>query len=166
MDNGFQVFEQVARSVSKLNYAEIERSQPEHPFELRNIHPDLPIKVQELFDDGHYPQSTFEAFKFVDREVARLAASSESGFKLMMTVFSENNPVVKLNDCNSTSEKDEQRGFQFLFAGSILAIRNPRGHEYAVRDSLDECLDHLALASILLRRLELAGHKLTAQIQS
>ncbi len=42
-----------------------------------------------------------------------------------------------------TSEKDEQKGFQFLFAGSVLAIRDPRGHEYNFVDSPDKCLDHL-----------------------
>jgi uncharacterized protein (TIGR02391 family) len=78
----------------------------------------------------------------------------------MMAVFSETFPLLKLNPCGTASEKDEQKGFQFLFAGSMMAIRNPRGHEYAVHDSPDECLDHLALASLLLRRLQAAGHKI------
>ena len=50
--------------------------------------------------------------------------------------------------------------FQFLFAGSILAIRNPRGHEYDIEDSPDVCLDHLSLASVLLRRLQQSGYQL------
>jgi hypothetical protein len=36
----------------------------------------------------------------------------------------------------------------------VLAIRNPRGHEYAVKDDPDTCLDHLSLVSLLLRRVE------------
>jgi uncharacterized protein (TIGR02391 family) len=155
-----QAFERITRSIGRLGYAEEPRTSTEHPFEARNIHPALPIIVQKLFDNGHYAQATFEAFKFVDREVARLAARSESGYKLMMAVFSETSPLLKLNPCGTASEKDEQKGFQFLFAGSIMAIRNPRGHEYAMHDSPDECLDHLALASLLLRRLQAAGHKI------
>ena len=54
------------------------------------------------------------------------------------------------------------RAVQFLFSGSILAIRNPGGHEFGVRDSPDQCLDHLGLASLLLRRLEDAGFKCSA----
>lgn len=157
MANHWQAFERIARSASQLAYAEDVRVLPDHPFESRNIHPVLPVNVKKLFDDGHYSQATFEAFKFVDKEVARLAKRGESGFKLMMMVFSESSPLLKLTDCISTSEKDEQKGFQFLFAGSILAIRNPRGHEYAIHDSPDECLDHLALASLLLRRLQAVG---------
>lgn len=129
-----------------------------HPFEERNIHPYLPGIVSKLFDDGHFAQASFEAFKFLDKEVQRHSGNTESGFKLMMNVFSESTPLVKLTPCVSTSEKDEQKGFQFLFAGSILAIRNPRGHEFSVKDSPDQCLDHLALVSLLLRRLEDAGY--------
>jgi len=160
MANPWHTFERIARSASQLTYADAPRTAPDHPFESRNIHPAFPVNVKKLFDDGHYSQATFEAFKFVDKEVARLAKHSESGFKLMMAVFSESSPLLKVNGCVSTSEKDEQKGFQFLFAGSILAIRNPRGHEYAIHDSPDECLDHLALASLLLRRLQSAGLKI------
>ena len=76
----------------------------------------------------------------------------------MMKVLSESSPLIKLTPGLTVSEKDEQKGYQFLFAGSVLAIRNPRGHEYAIKDSPDTCLDHLSLASLLLRRLEQAGY--------
>jgi len=163
MADMLQAFERITRSISRLGYAEEPRTSTEHPFEARNIHPGLPAIVLKLFDDGRYPQSTFEAFKFVDREVARLATHSETGFKLMMAVFSEASPLLKLNHCETASQRDEQKGFQFLFAGSMLAIRNPRGHEYDMPDSPDECLDHLALASLLLRRLQAAGYKITGE---
>jgi uncharacterized protein (TIGR02391 family) len=153
-------FEKIVRWIPKAEVVTPEPPRGEHPFEARNIHPALPSTVNKLFDDGHYAQSTFEAFKFVDNEVARFSKSTESGFKLMMAAFSENAPLVKLNNLSSVTEKDEQKGFQFLFAGSMLAIRNPRGHSHSVRDTPDECLDHLALASVLLRRLEAAGLRL------
>jgi uncharacterized protein (TIGR02391 family) len=153
-------FEKIARSTRDVSHSPAEPLRPEHPFETRNIHSALPKIVNKLFDDGHYAQATFEAFKFIDKEVGRLSKSPESGFKLMMAAFPENAPLIKLTGCSSTTEKDEQKGFQFLFAGSILAIRNPRGHDYGVRDTPDQCLDHLAVASLLLRRLEEAGLKL------
>ena len=130
-----------------------------HPFETRNIHSRLPDVVKALFDDGHYAQSTFEAFKFVDKEVHRLSGDSEAGFKLMMNAFKESTPPIQLTSLKSVSDKDEQKGYQFLFAGSMLAIRNPRGHEYGVVDSPGTCLDHLGFASQLLRRLEQSGYK-------
>jgi uncharacterized protein (TIGR02391 family) len=111
-----------------------------------------------LFDDGYFSQATFEACKFLDREVQRLAKSTESGWQLMMEAFGSASPPVRLNALLTTSEKDEQDGFKFLFGGATRGIRNPRGHD-PIRDDPDLCLDHLGLISLLLRRLEDAGYR-------
>jgi hypothetical protein len=66
--------------------------------------------------------------------------------------FNENNAKVKLD-----SEIDEQRGYKSIFAGAAAGIRKPRGHEIDIGDIPDEALDYLALASLLLRRLDVAG---------
>lgn len=163
MDNPFKKFESISRSAYQYSVYPTEVNIDEHSFEERRIHPALPENVRQLFDNAHYAQATFEAFKFIDKEVARLSGQSESGKKLMMTVFSETKPLIKLNGLASISEIDEQEGYKFLFAGAITAIRNPRGHEYSIRDTVDECLDHLSLASVLLRRIEAAGFQLTAK---
>jgi uncharacterized protein (TIGR02391 family) len=120
----------------------------------------LPEHVRKMFDDGYYSQATFEACKYLDKEVARIARCSESGYKLMMKAFHEVSPLIALTPLKTDSEKDEQQGFKFMFTGTVMAIRNPRGHEYKLKDSMDECLDHLALISLLLRRVEKAGYPL------
>lgn len=158
MRTKLKTFEVIARRAYQFTEATA-RSAEFHPFEERNISATLPSIVRQLFDDGHFAQATFEAFKFVDKEVQRHSRLSESGFKLMMQAFSDTTPSIRLNSLSSTSEKDEQKGVQFLFAGSMLAIRNPRGHEVALKDDVDDCLDHLALVSMLLRRLAEAGYK-------
>src|ERR1700678_53315 len=117
MVDALSVFEGIVRSAPKAQPRSTGQVIAEHPFETRNIHPALPLGVAKLFDDGHYAQATFEAFKFVDKEVARLSKSQESGFKLMMAALSDTTPVLKLNNLKSVTEKDEQKGFQFLFAG-------------------------------------------------
>lgn len=154
-------FEEITRKAAQFTEPAAEPETFFHPFDNRNIHPALQPVVRRLFDDGHFAQATFEGFKFLDKEVQRHSRTGDSGFKLMMNSFSESNPSIQLTPLTTTSEKDEQKGFQFLFAGSVLAIRNPRGHEFGLRDSPDQCLDHLALASLLLRRLEDAGFKST-----
>lgn len=158
MDDSFERFEDIVRRAYQFTDSEPENLQAQHPFEQCNIHQCLPDSVKNLFDDGHYAQATFETFKFVDKEIQRLSNSLESGFKLMMQVLSEASPNIKLTPCITASEKDEQKGFQFLFAGGILAIRNPRGHEYSIKDNPDICLDHLSLASMLIRRIESSGY--------
>lgn len=125
-----------------------------HPFDERNIHPEIATITSKLFDDGHYAQATFEAYKYIDKRVQNLSGESDSGYKLMMKAFSETLPLIKLTPLITTSEIDEQKGFQFIFAGSVMAIRNPRGHEYSIPETLDQCLDNLSLASLLMRRLD------------
>jgi uncharacterized protein (TIGR02391 family) len=159
MDDWLLQFERIVRRAGQFTEARSEPTGGFHPFDDRNVHPKLRALVKQLFDDGHFPQATFEAYKFVDKEVQRYSRASESGFKLMMKVFAAESPLIRLTPLLTESQKDEQKGFQFLFAGSVLGIRNPRGHEYAVIDSPDKCLDHLGLASLLMRRLEEAGFK-------
>lgn len=74
----------------------------------------------------------------------------------MMKAFSEMSPLIRLNKLGNISERDEQEGYKFIFSGSLMAIRNPRGHETGLKESPTECLDHLSLASMLLRKLESA----------
>nr|WP_243732120.1 TIGR02391 family protein [Nocardioides ochotonae] len=134
-----------------------ERDEP-HPFEARNLHPDFPPKVRKLFDNGHWEESVFQAFKFIEHEVKTISGlRGKTGYALMMEAFNENNAKIKLNALVTDSELDEQRGYKSIFAGAAAGIRNPRGHEVEIGDTPDEALDYLALASLLLRRLDAAG---------
>tara|TARA_R110000751_G_scaffold135211_1_gene237951 strand:+ start:779 stop:1258 length:480 start_codon:yes stop_codon:yes gene_type:complete len=153
-------FERVVRRAGIVSQQkEDEEGVSNHPFFDRSIYDRFPPKVKKLFDDAHYSEATFEAFKFLDKRVAKLAGSRESGQKLMMQALSETG-AIKLNNLSNDSELDEQNGYKFLFAGAMSAVRNPRGHEYDFNDSIESCLDHLSLASFLIRRLEQAGYEL------
>ena len=155
-------FEHIVRRAHLFSDEEVRLDAMSHPFDERNIHSKLPSIVKKLFDDGYFAQATFETFKFIDKQVSKIAKTRKSGFKLMMDVFSDQSPLIQLTPLGTDSEKDEQKGYQFIFAGSIMAIRNPRGHEHSISDSLEECLDHLSLASMLLRRIEQAGYEVKA----
>lgn len=139
--------------------SEASNGKPPHPFELRNVHPAFPAKVRKLFDDSHCAEATFHAFKYVERVVQQHSGKQESGQKLMLAVFDKNKPLIKLNSLLSQSEQDEQEGYRFMFSGAVQGIRNPGGHEIELSDDPDVCLDHLAFASLLLRRLERSGFK-------
>jgi Protein of unknown function (Hypoth_ymh) len=141
MASDLELFEQIARRAYRSTESSAASSRAEHAFEERGMHPDLPPEARSLFDNGHYVQATLEALKFLDGEVKRISDT----------------PILRLNAGVSTSEKDEQGGFKFLFAGAMMAIRNPRAHTSGIVDDPDACLDHLSLASMLLRRLDEAG---------
>lgn len=154
MNDVLTSFERIARLAGGLCSPPDEAIVPPgHPFDERNVHADIAKISRKLFDDGHFSQATFEAFKYLDNCVKKLSKINDSGHKLMMAAFAESSPKIKLNALSTTSEVDEQMGYKFIFAGAMSAIRNPRGHDNVV-DPIDLCLDHLSFASVLLRRLE------------
>ncbi len=164
MPSSLDRFEAIARALARLPRQEpltapAAEAIPVDPFDRRNIHPDLPARVRELFDDGHYPEASEHAFKHLDKKVQQHSGIAESGFKLMMAAFDGATPKVKLNALATTSDEDEQEGYRFMFAGGMRGIRNPRAHEPTIVDDPDICLDHLSFVSLLLRRLEQAGYK-------
>ncbi len=123
-------FERVVRSIGAeatrpaLAPAETAEQEEPHPFETRNIHPDLPSKVRKLFDDGHWEQSVFEAFKFIEKEIKRISRlRGKTGYALMMDALNENSPTVRLNGLATDSDIDEQKGFKFIFAGGVRVGR-------------------------------------------
>lgn len=159
MEMSLNSFEGIVRRTGLFNGRSEAITNGAHPFDLRNIHQILWGKVKDLFDNGHCAEATFEAFKIIDKLVQRLSQLDESGFKLMMNAFNDTSPKLQIADVSTLSGRDEQKGYSFLFSGAVMAIRNPRGHEADFSDDPDTCLDHLAFASLLIRRLEQSGFK-------
>ena len=150
MSDVLSQFEKIVRHASSLSVVEDSIDFHSHPFDERNIHPEISVVSLKLFDDGHYSQATFEAFKFLDIYVKNLSGLNDSGHKLMMAAFTEQNPKIKLTPLTTSSDIDEQLGYRFIFAGAMSAIRNPRGHDLNI-DTIDRCLDHLSLRRIETR---------------
>jgi uncharacterized protein (TIGR02391 family) len=153
MSKAYSLFERIARASNNNGQSAISGSHDVHPFDERNIHPDIAGVSIKLYDDGYYAQATFEAFKYIDNQVKAVSGIEDTGFSLMMNAFSETTPKIKLTELKTISDKDEQKGFRYIFAGTMSGIRNPRGHDNRV-DPIDLCLDHLSVASVLLRTLE------------
>lgn len=106
-----------------------------------------------LFANGHYSRAVFEAFRAVEHAVQEATGLTESGVPLMHRVFNPQQPMIDVARHTGRNADDERKGFQFLFAGAIAGLRNPRAHGEELADTRDEALECLALASLLLRRL-------------
>ena len=74
MTKTYKHFEDIARNAYKLShFLEGKEDVFVHPFKQRNIHPELDNVVRKLFDDGHYAHATFDAFKYIEKEVKKLS---------------------------------------------------------------------------------------------
>lgn len=113
---------------------------------------------RQLFSDGHYARAVEEAFKCLNNEVKSISGIDDrDGANLMRKVFSANDPTLMLNELQSLSEQDEQKGYMDLYAGSMTGIRNPRAHEHELEDSPEEALEMLIFANHLMRKLRSAN---------
>jgi len=111
--------------------------------------------TRELFKDGYYALAVEECCKCLANSVKeRSGKGDKDGTDLMFTVFNEDKPVLALNKLRTTSEKDEQRGYKFMYVGMMCGIRNPRVHEHEYLDDAHIALEMIAFAQHLMHKLK------------
>jgi uncharacterized protein (TIGR02391 family) len=121
-----------------------------------DLHPEISRAAATLFDNGHYSNAVEDACKILDLLVKmRSGRDDMSGTELMQTVFSPKSPVLRFNDLTSETDRSEQQGMMFLFAGAMLAIRNPRAHEL-IKDNPEQALEYIGFLSTLAKAVDRA----------
>jgi|ERR1035437_5403782 uncharacterized protein (TIGR02391 family) len=111
----------------------------------------------DLFRDGHYSSAALQAYIRVIDEVKKRSVLNLDGDDLMNQAFGcdKRTPTLKFNSLSTDAEKDEQKGFFFLFKG-IVGLRNSKAHSNRLFNDPSRAHEYLALASLLMRVLELA----------
>ena len=121
------------------------------------LHPRIVALARPRFEQGLYGDAVESCFKEINSAVKliyRDATGREAdGAGLMNSAFSANDPVIRLTDLNSQSERDEQQGYMHIYAGAMTGIRNPKAHANINPDSR-KTLHLVALASLLMHRLD------------
>jgi len=119
-----------------------------------DLHPEIARACTKLFEDGHYAQAVEAGCKVLDMLVKmRSMKTDPSGTELMQLAFSPKAPILKYNDQANDSERSEQQGMMFLFAGAMLALRNPRAHGL-VQDHPQNAVEYLSFLSMLAKSLD------------
>lgn len=119
-----------------------------------DLHPEVARASAKLFTDGHYAEAVENACKVLDMLVKmRSMRTDPSGTELMQLVFSPKSPILKFNDQQNDSEKSEQQGMMYLYAGAMLAIRNPRAHGL-VNDHPENAVGYISFISLLAKALD------------
>ncbi len=116
-------------------------------------------KTEKLFKDGHHARAVEEAYKLIDNLVknkAGLQSTDLTGSKLMQNVFSQNKPLLKLNEGATASEQNEQTGYMQILSGCMTGIRNPRAHESDWEDTEQRAIELLTFANHLIERIYLS----------
>jgi uncharacterized protein (TIGR02391 family) len=128
---------------------------------IAGLHPSV-REVAERYIEHHMEVAIFEAFKAVNNRVRELTALAADGSDLMAKAFGDDkdpDPRIRLADLSSESGRNIQSGFKLIFMGAVRGIRNPDAHELFRPVDEQEGLEHLGLASMLMRRLDSAKIK-------
>jgi uncharacterized protein (TIGR02391 family) len=120
------------------------------------LHPSM-AAARALAEDGQMSEAVSEALRLVEERVRSLTASNDTGRMLMESVFSGKPPPLDITTTTGQAADDEREGFRLLFIGTMRALRSLRGASIA---PLAETLEYLAVASMLMRRLDLAESRL------
>ncbi len=112
---------------------------------------------KQKFLDGHYADAIESGLKEFNSEVKKIYKNKTNeeldGSKLMKKAFSPNNPIIKLSNQQSESEKNIQQGYMEIFAGAITGIRNPKAHEN-IDISKEKAIHFLFLISLMFNKLD------------
>ncbi|MCA1703006.1 MAG: TIGR02391 family protein [Actinobacteria bacterium] len=119
------------------------------------LHPTMSVALA-LVEDGRLSDAVLEALRLVEERVRSLTASDDSGHTLMEAVFGARPPQLDITTATGQAAEDEREGFRHLFIGAMLALGSPHGAGRAVPATLDETLEYVAVASMLMRRLDRA----------
>lgn len=140
----------------KWGKAAAARTAPVRRLSIEQFHPAVAQAASALFVDGHYSNAVYEAFKSLEVRVRQLVGTDESGSKLMGRAFGGKEPKLSVAKSTGRSGEDEQEGFQSIFRGVMLAVRNPKAHELVQDEDPQHALEYLGLASLLHRKLDAA----------
>jgi uncharacterized protein (TIGR02391 family) len=141
----------------EVNTEEKEKELPITPnrlYDLLGFHPRIVKASKSLFKSGNYSDAIFAAFRCVEVLAKEKSGLKGNGADLMHRIFSEKNPVIKLNKMQEDYDIDEQTGFRFIYVGAMIGIRNPKAHAEVQQRDPYKTLEYLSLASLLAKRLE------------
>ena len=122
----------------------------------RNTHQDVfKYCKAELLADNYF-HSVFEAAKSVADKIRIKTGLTEDGSFLIDKAFSVDNPLLKINELQSETEKSEHKGFANLLKGMFGMFRNTTAHAPKIKWEINEedALDMLSLISLIHRRLD------------
>ncbi len=129
------------------------KAQVVRAYEGLDLHPEISRASSTLYQHGHYANAVEAAVKALNGLVRLRSGLEHDGTTLMERAFSPSNPVLKFNDFLDQSDRDEQKGFMYLFSGAVAGLRNPRAHGF-VEDDAERALEFIAFVSLLAKLLD------------
>jgi uncharacterized protein (TIGR02391 family) len=120
------------------------------------LHPLIVKKALPLYAGAHYRQCIFEAYVTAFSLLRERAVLDLDGDNLVGKALSLNSPILAFGDLNTENGKTVQKGMIQILQGVYQAFRNIAAHPHNLAASQTAAAQHMAFASVLLRRIEAA----------
>lgn len=130
------------------------RQAPVRRLTFENLHSEIQRAAGDLFADGHFEAAVQEAIKSLEVRVRGTTGVDKSGVALMLEAFRAANPKIDVSKHEGRSGDDEKQGFEAIFRGVMLGMRNPGAHELFTEGDPQQALEYLGFMSLLHRRID------------
>jgi len=105
--------------------------------------------IKDKYDNKLYSDAILDSIKYLTNLIRKKSKIDADGASLIGQAFGGQSPKIKINKMETTSEKDEQKGYEQILRGIYCGIRNPRAHEQyqdikEVADSIIIFINYLA----------------------
>jgi uncharacterized protein (TIGR02391 family) len=121
------------------------------------IHAEIAKVSKSRFKSQHYADAAEAAFKLINERLKGIVkdriGKEYDGAPLMQRAFSSDKPVLVLGDLSTMIGRDIQVGYQQIFSGAMLAIRNPKAHSNVQIDAV-RSMHFIYLASLLMSKID------------
>lgn len=140
-----------------LETTDVDRSQNPTQWFWEFVHPRISALARPRFEAGFFGDAVESCFKEVNDAVKRIVRDNDGreldGAGLMTTAFSPQNPVIKLNELATDTDRSIQQGYMQIMAGAMTGIRNPKAHGNLNPEST-KALHLISLASLLMHKID------------
>lgn len=126
----------------------------------KTLHTSIYDASYEKHQDGHYADAIESAFKEVNSRLKSIYKNKTKkeldGENLFSACFNQNETsLLRVADLSTESGKNEQEGFRQILVGAWRSQRSPKAHAN-ITVGRDESHDCLALASLIMRKIDIA----------
>ena len=117
------------------------------------LHGTVVASSLDLYKSRHYREAVLNAIIAVFDLIRSRTKLDLDGDRLISEVLSEQRPRLILDEIDTESGRNDQKGFMQIFKGLYQGVRNPKSH--SLEHDLDErkAGQYLVFASLLARRV-------------
>lgn len=117
------------------------------------LHPNIVPEARKRFRARFYAEAVLAALKVISLQIKSRTGLDVDGAQLMTKAFAPSQPYLVFDPADTETARSIQQGYLQIFAGTMMAVRNPKAHGFVEIDA-SRCIHFLFLSSLLAHKLD------------